>query len=157
MSPGMTDRPTVKLEQLGEQHLEALLPMIGEYHAFDGVDMPAGARREAVRGLLADPRLGSVWAIVEEGAWIGYAVVTYSYSIEFGGRDAFIDEIFIRENHRGRGIGTEVLAQLSDHARKAGIGALHLEVDRHNPIARALYAKLGFKLREKFSLMSLKL
>ena len=35
--------------------------------------------------------------------------------------------------------------------------ALHLEVDRHNPIARALYAKLGFKLREKFSLMSLKL
>lgn len=153
----MPEHLTVKLEPLGEEHLEALLPMIGEYHAFDGVEMPPAARREAVRGLLTDPRLGAVWAIVAQGAWIGYAAVTYGYSIEFGGRDAFIDELFLRESHRGRGIGTEVLAQLEACAREAGISALHLEVDRHNPIARALYAKLGFELREKFSLMSLKL
>ena len=101
--------------------------------------------------------MGSVWAVVSEGEWIGYAAMTYGYSIEFGGRDAFIDELFIREKHRGRGIGTAVLAQLEAHAREAGICALHLEVDRHNPIARALYGKLGFKVREKFSLMSLKL
>lgn len=153
----MPERLTVTLERLGERHLEALLPMIGEYHAFGGVDMPEATRREAARGLLADPRLGSLWAIVEQGTWIGYAALTYGYSIEFGGRDAFIDELFIRESHRGRGVGTEVLAQLKVHALKAGIRVLHLEVDRHNPIAQALYAKLGFVVREKFSLMSLKL
>lgn len=147
----------MKLKHLGSQDLEALLPLITEYHAFEGVDMPAAARREAAAGLLADPALGSVWAIVEEEEWIGYIALTHGYSIEFRGRDAFIDEIYLREGHRGRGIGAEVLAAVKARARRAGIRALHLEVDRGNRAAQSLYDKLGFELRGNFSLMSLKL
>ena len=40
---------------------------------------------------------------------VGYLVLTLGYSLEYGGRDAFIDEVYIRSSYRGRGIGTAAL------------------------------------------------
>lgn len=119
--------------------------------------MSAAARRAAVAPLLVDDRLGAVWAIDEQGKWIGYIALTWGYSIEMQGRDAFIDELFIRAAHRGRGIGTRVLEAAKARAVALGIRALHLEVDRHNAAAQALYDKLGFELRGRFSLMTCRL
>lgn len=147
----------MKLELLGEAHLEALLPYVAEYHAFEGIDMSGEARRGAVGRLLADPRLGEILAIAEDGPWVGYIALTYGYSIEFQGRDAFIDELFIRAPFRGRGLGPRVLEAVKARAAAAGIGALHLEVDRTNHTARAVYGRLGFEARDRFSLMSVRL
>ena len=147
----------MNLEPLGEDRLEALLPLVREYHAFQGIHMPEADRRRAVQGLLADPALGVVWAIRMEDAWIGYIALTFGYSIEMRGRDAFIDELFVRELYRGRGIGTRVLEETRIRAPALGLRALHLEVDRRNRAARALYAKCGFALRDRFSLMTLRL
>lgn len=147
----------MKLEQLGPDQAEALLPLVREYHAFEGIDMPESVRRRTLERLLDDPRLGAVWAVVEQGQWVGYAALTFGYSIEFRGRDAFIDEIFIREDHRGRGIGTRVLELVKGHAARLGAGALHLEADRNNRPARKAYARAGFQPRGRFSLMSIRL
>lgn len=119
--------------------------------------MSEDARRRAVAGLLADDRLGVVFAISEDGAWAGYAALTWGYSIEFRGRDAFIDELYLREPYRGRGIGSRVLEAIRDHAAAMGIRALHLEVDPDNEPARSAYARFGFEARDRFCLMSLKL
>lgn len=147
----------MSLEPLGEDDLDDLLPFVREYHAFEGVYMPDAARRGAVGRLLADPGLGSIWAIGVESGRVGYIALTYGYSIEFRGRDAFIDEFFIREPWRRRGIGSATLARIKSRAGELGLKALHLEVARSNRHARSLYGSLGFELRERFSLMSLKL
>ena len=78
----------------------------------------------------------------------------FGYTIEFVGRDAFIDEFFIQEEARGLGIGRQVLAFAKQEAAKLGIVALHLEVARTNEKAKRLYAKAGFDAREQFHLMS---
>lgn len=96
-----------------------------------------------------------IWALDTADGWIGYLVLTYGFSIEFRGRDAFIDEFFIRSPHRGRGLGTRALAQVKDRAAELGLVALHLEVARDNRAARRLYGGLGFEPRDRFSLMSL--
>lgn len=138
-------------------HIEVLLPFVAEYHAFEGIHMPDAARRAAVAPLLADDRLGSVWAISEDQRWIGYVALTWGYSIEMRGRDAFVDELFIREPHRGRGTGTRVLEEIKAHAAALGVTALHLEVDRGNSVARRFYAELGFESRDRFHLMTARL
>lgn len=147
----------MSLEPLGEDDLDDLLPFVREYHAFEGVHMPDAARRAAVGRLLGDPALGAIWGIGVDSRRVGYIALTYGYSIEFRGRDAFIDEFFIREPWRRRGLGRAALDQVKARAAELGLKALHLEVARSNRPAQKLYRNLGFELRERFSLMSLKL
>ncbi|MEO0390748.1 MAG: GNAT family N-acetyltransferase, partial [Pseudomonadota bacterium] len=85
---------------------------------------------------------------------IGYIAVTFGWSIEFGGMDGFVDELFIRPGVRGRGIATEVLMALPRALAGAGLKALHLEVAEQNASAQRLYTKAGFRLRSGYHLMT---
>ena len=60
---------------------------------------------------------------------IGYLVLTIGYSLERGGRDAFIDELYVRAERRGRGLGALAVATAEAAARRLGVRAVHLEVD----------------------------
>jgi ribosomal protein S18 acetylase RimI-like enzyme len=80
-------------------------------------------------------------------------VLTLGWSLELGGRDAFIDELYVKPARRGRGLGTLALATAEAAARRRGVRALHLEVDVTNETARRLYQRVGFRLRERYQLM----
>src|SRR5262249_50326298 len=62
--------------------------------------------------------------------------------------DAFVDELYVEEAHRGRGAGGLALRLAEDACRAVGVRALHLEVDRENHRARAVYEKAGFEDRD---------
>ncbi|MFN8454660.1 MAG: GNAT family N-acetyltransferase [Anaerolineae bacterium] len=81
---------------------------------------------------------------------MGYMVLTLGYSLSYGGRDAFVDEIFIRESRRGQGISRQAFAFMEAWGRQHGLKALHLEVERANHRARAVYQALGFEAQEQY-------
>ena len=137
--------------------LPCLLPLVRAYHAFEGIELNDTRRRATLAALLADPTLGRVWLIESDRTVVGYVALTCGYSIEFGGRDGFVDELFIVEAARGRGCGSAVLAQVSTLAATLGIRALHLEVAHDNPRARRLYEHAGFVARDHFQWMSMRL
>lgn len=139
------------------EDLAALLPLVRAYHAFEGIELEEETRRRAVEGLLADRQLGGVWLTEDGSGAFGYIAICYGYSIELGGRDAFVDELFLRPSHRGRGIGRAVIGRVAAEAAAAGVLALHLEVSRDNERAKRLYGAAGFTSRERFHLMSLSL
>ena len=151
----MTSTPDITLELAGTSQLEGLLPLIAAYHAFEEVESSLEPRRSSVAKLLTDKSLGEIWLIRRSGINIGYIAVCYSYSIEFGGRDAFIDEFYIKAAERGRGIGSQVLVEISALLRERGIVALHLEVDGANERAKSAYVRAGFSSRDKYHVMSL--
>ena len=136
--------------------LDRLDPLVAAYHAFERITLAPDQRRAALAEILSKRDLGRVYLIENAGAVAGYAVLTFGFSIELGGRDAFIDELFLRPEARGRGIGSAALSLISNAARKAGVKALHLEVGRANAPAKAFYARLGFSARAQFHLMTLK-
>lgn len=70
-------------------------------------------------------------------------VLTLGFSIENGGRDAFIDEVYLLPEQRG-GRGDEVMAFVEAAARSLGVRNLYLEVVAGNDRATALYGKRGF-------------
>lgn len=118
--------------------------------AFNGEDGHAfgSENRSALEDLLARPDWGSVFVVESGHCTIGYAVVCYGYSIEFGGRDAILDEWFIEPAERGAGCGSAVLAQLEAFCRAEGIVALHLEVMDTNARAQMLYDRMGYPARK---------
>ncbi|MGH7805921.1 MAG: GNAT family N-acetyltransferase [Candidatus Binatia bacterium] len=124
--------------------VDVLLAMMRDYYAFDGLDFDEAAARRALDGQLAAPERGEVWLAEADGAAIGYAVLCLGWSLEFHGRDAFVDEIFVAERARGTGLGRELLSRLEERSRALGVRALHLEVDHENHRAQSVYRAAGF-------------
>jgi GNAT superfamily N-acetyltransferase len=137
--------------------LPELLDLMQEYYAYDELEFTQATALAALQDLLSEPTMGHVWLICWDNLTMGYVVLTFGYSLEFGGRDAFIDELYIRTAYRGRGVGTRTLGQVETAARSMGIRALHLEVERGNRGARRFYRSSGFEDRDRFHLMSKRL
>jgi GNAT superfamily N-acetyltransferase len=115
-----------------------------KYYDYDRHDFDRKMARSAMRRLLGNRRLGIVLLALDGSKPIGYLVLALGYSLEFGGRDAFIDEFFIKEKYRGKGIGKAVLAHAHTVAKKQRVNALHLEVTRHNSAVIGFYRRGGF-------------
>lgn len=134
--------------------LERLEPMVAAYHAFEGIQSDQPARVAALSPVLEGLPHGVVYLIGPRKAPVGYIAISFGYSIELGGIDGFIDEFFMRENIRGRGLGSEVLANLLPSLASHGVKALHLEVSPDNARAQKLYRRAGFALRDGYHLMT---
>ena len=123
---------------------DTLLVLMREYYAFDRIPYAAGWAREALDRMFADPSLGRAWLILWDGAAVGYACLCFGYSLEFK-RDAFLDELYVREPYRGRGIGKLAVQHAVASCPQLGIQALHLVVTPGNDRAYRLYESLGFE------------
>ncbi len=91
--------------------------------------------------------LGSVLVIEDKGTIIGYCILINFWSNEYGGNIVHIDELYIQENYRSKGIGTQLIKQLAKSKFANAVG-LQLEVTPGNSRAKNLYEKLGFTLHE---------
>lgn len=124
--------------------LPDLLRLVAEYcdqdrHVFDGPSAEA-----ALVPLLASDDHGVVWvAAGPDGRLEGYAVVTWGWSVESGGRDALLDEIYVRR--RGEGLGTAFAEHVLADLGGRGIRRAFLETEAHNEDARRLYRRFGFQ------------
>lgn len=137
--------------------LDRLMALVAAFHAHQGIEQDETRTRAALEPLLEGSPLGAVYLVGPSVAPIGYVVVTFGWSIEMGGMDAFIDEIYIRESVRGRGIGTEALVSLAKALAGAGVMALHFEVDRADTSLHGFYGRAGFVARDRYMLMTRKL
>lgn len=138
----------------GPKDARALLPMVAAYHEEGGIATSPEHREAALAPLLDGSPLGCVYLIGPRSAPIGYIVVSFGWSLEFGGMDGFIDEFYVRRGVRGRGVGSEVLGALVPQLEANGLRALHLEAAAEKPRLRQLYKRAGFRLREDFHLMT---
>jgi GNAT superfamily N-acetyltransferase len=129
--------------------LDLVVEMMRGLYASDPMHFDVLTAGHALAELLADASLGRVWLVESGGAVAGYAVLTFGYSLEFGGRFALLDELFILAPHRGQGVGRQVLERLEGVCRDLGLTALRLEVARTNQGARRLYEKAGFEAHDR--------
>jgi ribosomal protein S18 acetylase RimI-like enzyme len=142
----VTAEPSFRLA--AESDTVTLLKFMRAYYAFDGHGFDEQKAGAALSTLLRDPNLGRVWFILDGETAVGYVVICFGYSLEWLGRDAFVDEFYLLPDYRGRGWGRKAMAFVEDAARSLNVRALHLEVVRQNAAALQIYRKLGYKDRE---------
>jgi ribosomal protein S18 acetylase RimI-like enzyme len=144
----------VQLQRAGSADLELLLELMRGYYRDDHLDFELVRQRSALLRLLEEPQWGRVWLIRLPDRIVGYVAVCFGFSLELGGNDAYVDEMYVVPEARGRGVGRHALQQLHLPLAELGIRALHLEVDQHNHAAQRMYSALGYRQRDRYFLMS---
>lgn len=132
--------------------IPTLVGMMTEFYAEADYALDAAWAGSSFGALLDDPSRGAVWIGDADGEPAGYAVVTFRHSMEFGGTDAFIDDLFVRSKFRRRGIGKAVLSDAFRSCRERGVLAVHVETSDDNAAAVALYSEFGMLDRRRLLL-----
>lgn len=78
-----------------------------------------------------------------EGKTVGYGLVQLSYSNEAGGMQMFLEELYIREGYRNKGLGKEFFERV--YASRDDVVRYRLEVTAVNERAISLYKRLGYE------------
>jgi GNAT superfamily N-acetyltransferase len=105
-------------------------------------DADAERVRTGMAPLLDDDRLGLVLVARRDTGIIGYAVVCWSWSVEIGGFEVVLDEVYTTE--RNAGIGSRLISAIERECRDRGVRRIFLETERRNHRVRQLYARLGY-------------
>lgn len=99
--------------------------------------------------LLTNPSCGLIYLVWQNGCPVAYLVICFDYSLEYRGKGAWVDELFVLTSHRGQGIGTQLLELAERAAREHHAHFLHLEVTHGNP-AVELYRRRGFVDHQRY-------
>ena len=143
----------IRLRRAGAGDEGKVIPWMQRYYEADGLTFTP-ANQAAMRVLLTSPDHGRVWFIVCDARVCGYVALCFGYSLELGGRDACVDELYVAADVRGRGVATAALQLALQEARVLGVRAVYLEVDMDNAAAIRLYRSLGFVIRDRYHLMA---
>ncbi|MCU1281072.1 MAG: hypothetical protein JWM53_4618 [bacterium] len=135
--------------------IPTILVMMEDFNAIEAIVFDRQAFVPRLRELLGNPSLGGLLLFELDGAVVGYAIVTWSYDLEFGGRDAFLTELYLVAERRGQGLGRQAVAAAETFAKAGGAHALHLLVRHDNAPARALYARAGFAAQPRLVMSKL--
>lgn len=133
-----------------------ILAMMADFYAIDNYPFRKDDAEKNLQKFIANESLGRLSLIYQGEALTGYIVLTFGFSFEYGGRDAFIDEFYLKSHFRGQGIGSNVMDLIADQAKALGVNAIHLEVENQNEAGQALYRRKGFQNNNR-SLLTRKL
>jgi GNAT superfamily N-acetyltransferase len=125
--------------------LDAVLALMAQMQEIDPWEHPfdeVAVRCDLVE-LVENPSLGILQLVLDGERLVGYLAVCFDFSLEYHGKCAWIDELFVNEQYRGKGIGTRLLELAESISRDHGARTLHLEVN-HGNRAIGLYHRLGF-------------
>lgn len=84
------------------------------------------------------------YMLVCDGNNVGYCVTMKTYSVEAGGITIWIDELFVLEEYRSKGLGRELFKYIEENGEKK-LRRIRLEVELENGRAISLYKKMGFE------------
>ena len=124
-------------------HLVTLLGVLFEEEA-DFVPNAAKQRR-GLEAILADPRIGRIYVARDEGRVVGMVSTLYTISTAEGGMAAWLEDLVVLPECRGRGVGAALLGHAIACAREAGALRMTLLSDEDNALAHAVYASEGFQ------------
>ena len=136
---------SISIKLISPHQIDVVIEMMKKFYSIDQYPFYENKTRENLKNFIHNPELGRLWLIYADEIIIGYVVLTFGFSFEYGGRDAFIDELFIEAEFRGKGIGKTVIDFITVEAKKLEVQSIHLEVENHNERGNALYLKSRFE------------
>ena len=127
------------------ENIPTILEMMEEFYAIDNYKFDKLTTEKNLLGFINNNDFGKLWMIEFDGQIVGYVCLTFGFSFEYGGKLAFIDELFIKQDFRNIGLGRQAIDFIESQAPQLGIKTIHLEVEKHNERGMGLYLKSGFK------------
>lgn len=126
-----------------------VVSMMQDFYAIDNYPMDIAVSKGLFFEFIENESLGRGWLIELDGTIAGYIILTFVFSFEYKGRIAFLDELFIAETARGKGLGKQALDFIQEQAKLLSVKIIYLEIENHNETARKLYASKNFSIHNR--------
>ncbi|THD31777.1 MAG: GNAT family N-acetyltransferase [Flavobacterium johnsoniae] len=127
-----------------------------KFYSIDNYPIDIAISKALFLEFIENPHLGKAWLIYSDEEIVGYIILTFVFSFEYKGTIAFLDELYISDKARGKGIGKKALDFIHQEALSLSLKIIYLEIENHNEIAQKLYLSKDFVVHNR-SLMKLTL
>ncbi len=134
----------LKLQAVQPGQLDTLMELIEELAAYEKMsDMVVCTREDYFKAVFEEKSVCANLLLLGEEV-VGYLLYFFNFSSFLGKKGLYVEDIYIRPQFRGRGLGTQVFAQLEELARERDCGRMEWTCLDWNAPSRAFYRdKLG--------------
>jgi len=94
--------------------------------------------------ILNNPQSIKVFLAIFDEMVVGYANIFMNFSVWSKGIALSIDDLYVNPQFRGKKIGSKIMSEIEDYARKNKYKRLQLHAEMDNESAHGLYRRLGF-------------
>jgi GNAT superfamily N-acetyltransferase len=122
----------------------AIFELIRELAAFEQLSHEVRGDAAALeQHLFGEPRYAEALLAEDEGLVIGFALYFWNYSTFLCRPGLYLEDLFVRERFRGRGVGRALLEAVQERARAQGCGRFEWSVLDWNARAISFYEVFG--------------
>jgi ribosomal protein S18 acetylase RimI-like enzyme len=139
----------VVVSAAGKADIATLVDLMAEFHAESNYPLDRQWAARSFGELMRNSDRGVAWIARRDAQPVGYVVMTTKHSMESGGPDAFIEDLFVRPDARRQGVAKALLDALFAECRLRGVLAVHVEVGHDNDAASGLYAAFGMRSKDR--------
>jgi ribosomal protein S18 acetylase RimI-like enzyme len=135
----------VEIRRAFRDDIPQLCALLAELFAQEADFRPDAERqRRGLELILEDPDLGRVYCATESDVVVGMVTLLFTVSTAEGGWAAWLEDMVMHSNWRGRSIGSHLLKRAIAEAKAAGCARITLLTDGDNDRAMRLYSRAGF-------------
>lgn len=138
-----------KFSEIAAKDIDVVVRMMADFYAIDNYPFDVAVAKGLLMEFVENETLGKGWLICNEDKPVGYVILTFVFSFEYKGRIAFLDELFIAPDARGKGFGKQAVDFIADEAKKHSVKIIYLEVEHHNEAAKSLYLSKNYTLHNR--------
>jgi GNAT superfamily N-acetyltransferase len=136
----------VRIEIANISHLNVVIGLLRAQFEEHDIGWRPYEMHRAVAEILQDQRWGEFLLAWEKDSAIGLAAITYVWTLEHGGKSAWLDELYVVPDWRDCGVGGALLQKVIELSSRQDCLALDLEVELCHQRAENLYRRMGFTL-----------
>lgn len=139
----MTDTP-LRIDSAQPRDVPEILQLIRHLAAYEKLEDRVVATEEGLREtLFGEPRAAEVVLARVGEKTAGFALFFHNYSTFLGQRGIYLEDLYVRPEHRARGCGKALLQHLAGLAVERKCGRLEWAVLDWNEAAIGFYRRLG--------------
>lgn len=136
----------IQVIRVDRQNVDEFLRLIQAFADFEHLEGPnEAARLRLVRDLASDPPMVEAYLAILDGNAIGFATVYFTYSTFLAKPTLFLEDIFVLERHRKKGIGSQLFSFCAQLAKERGCGRMEWTALDWNVGAHSFYERMGGK------------
>jgi GNAT superfamily N-acetyltransferase len=134
----------LRIEKANEKHLPLILSFIKELAEYERLSHEVVATEASLRETLFGERAAAEVVIAYyENEAIGFALFFHNFSTFLSRRGLYLEDLYVRREARGKGIGRALLVYLARLARERNCGRFEWSVLDWNEPAINFYKSLG--------------
>lgn len=135
----------IKIEEIVEEDFETLIELFRELAVFENLPEKM---INSVKRMKAEKDFFRGFTIKDENNLIlGYVTFFFAY-YTWVGKSLYMDDLYIREAYRGKGLGTQLIKKVISFAKETNCQKLRWQVSNWNKSAIKFYKSLGAQIDE---------